>query len=304
MNLKETCKAIKDIKIQGAENITTAALHALADLTLESTAKSKKEFLKEIESANKQLFNTRPTEPEMRNYCTQVLRFVKEFPEKDILHVKHATKENIKHILIRKQERKERLVKVGSIFLVSERKEKKLKIYTHCHAGSVTEILKKAHKEKQITVINTETRPLFQGRITAKELSKEGIPVIHHLDAAMGSAIQEADLILLGADAITTEGVYNKIGSELVGILGNHYKKPIFICASLWKWDIQKEHIEQRTSKEVWKQTPRGVSIHNPSFEKIHWKHIKAIICEEGVLKPQRFIKNIKQKIKQKTFYT
>ena len=296
MNLKETCDAIRTVKIQGAENITTAALKALEYTVYTSKAKTKVHFLKELEQAKNQLFATRSTEPEMRNYCNEVINFAKKFPEKAIQHLKHATKENIKHMLIKKQERKERLVKVGRIFLVNERKKKSVKIYTHCHASSVTDILKAAHKEKKITVINTETRPLFQGRKTALECTQAGISVIHYVDAAMACAIQQADLILIGADAITSKGVYNKIGSEIVAILANHYKKPVFICASLWKYDKKMVNIEQRDTREVWDYTKKGMHIENPAFEKIHWKHIERMICEEGVITPKRFLKLAEKK--------
>ncbi len=298
MNLKETCDKIKSIKIQGAENVTTAALQALENTVIHSQAKTKAQLLKELNTAKQQLFQTRSTEPEMRNYTTQVIQFTKSFPERDIQHLKHATKENIKHTLVKKQERKERIIKIGSIFLIKERKEKKLRVYTHCHASSVTAILKQVSKRKKITVSNTETRPLLQGRKTAQELAKAGIAVTHHVDAAMISAIQEADLVLIGADAITKEGVYNKIGSELVALLSSHYHKPLYVCASIWKYDEKKEHIEQRAKEEVWGHIPKGVSIHNPAFEKIHWKHITAVISEEGILKPKSFVKRAKSIVK------
>src|SRR3989338_2117214 len=40
MNLEQTCKAIKELKIQGAENITTAALLAIKNI-LKKTKKKK-----------------------------------------------------------------------------------------------------------------------------------------------------------------------------------------------------------------------------------------------------------------------
>ena len=107
-------------------------------------------------------------------------------------------------------------------------------------------------------------------------------------------AIQQADSILIGADAITDEGIYNKVGSNVLAHLADHFHKPLYICASIWKYDTQKEHIEQRKKEEVWEQTAKKIHIQNPAFEKIHWKHIKRIICEEGVLKPKEFLKKVK----------
>ncbi|MBI5798179.1 hypothetical protein HZA98_04730 [Candidatus Woesearchaeota archaeon] len=295
MKLVQTIKAIKKVKIQGAENVATAALKALESVTTNTKAKTKVQFLLEIKQANKMLFKSRPTEPEMRNYCNEILSFIKKFPENDIQQVKHAAKEHIKHTLIKKQERKELLVKVGEIFLVNEIKKKNLIIYTHCHSSTVTSIIKKASKKKKIEVRNTETRPLFQGRTTAKELASVGIKVTHFVDAAMIEAIKDADLILTGADAVTNTAVYNKIGSELLAQLANHYHIPLYICTSLWKYDAKKEQIEQRNPNEVWDHTPKNIHIQNPAFERIHIKHIKKFICEHGVLKSKKFFKQAKR---------
>ena len=286
MNVKETCKAIKELKIQGAENVTTAALLAIKDILQKSKAKNKESLLWELDLAKVQLFNTRSTEPEMRNYLNNFFSYAEQEDKKQKLLKK------IKLLIQEKKERKNKIIHYGSLLI-----QNNSRVYTHCHASTVTAILKKANKIKRVTVYNTETRPLFQGRITAEELAKEGIPVHHFVDASMCSAIKDADLILIGADAINSEGVYNKIGSELLAILANHYHKPLFVCASLMKFDPHREIIEERSPKEVWRKEQGKIIIHNPAFEKIHLKHIKRIVCEEGILSPKEYIKRAKKSL-------
>lgn len=295
MNLEQTCKAIRDLKVQGAENIATAALLALQDTAKHTKVQSKESFLLQMDLARMKLINTRPTEPELRNYCNSIIHFLEDFPEESLAKTKHAVKECIKHTLKEKEKRKERLTMIGSLYISSLYTQKEVTIYTHCHASSVTAIIKKINKRKRVIVHNTETRPLFQGRKTAEELIQEGIPVIHFVDAAMKEALKDVDCILIGADAFTSEGVYNKVGSELLAHLANHEHIPLYVCASVWKWDMHREHIEERDGKEVWEHAPKEVQIKNPAFEKIHWKHVKRVICEEGVLKPKQFIKRAKQ---------
>lgn len=287
MNLKETCKAIKELKIQGAENITTAALLAIKYTINNSKAKDIESLLWELGLAKIQLFNTRSTEPEMRNYLNEFFVYA------DKLETLSKKKLLIKvdQILKEKKERKEKIINFAKPLI-----KKNFKIYTHCHASTVTSILIQANKKNKITVYNTETRPLFQGRLTATELSKEGIQVHHFVDASMCNAIKQADIVLIGADAITYEGVYNKIGSELLAILANHFHKPMYVCASLYKYDQHHEIIEERNPKEIWEIPSKEIVIHNPAFEKIHFKHIKGIICELGILKPKKFIKLAKKK--------
>jgi len=302
MDLKQTCDAIKELKIQGAENVATAALKALEDTLRRSKAKNKLGLLREMEAAKTKLFATRPTEPQMRNYVESAIHFLKTFPEQDVQAARHATAENIKRKLKEKQEWKERLVDIGSILLLKVIRQKKLIIYTHCHSGSVTAIIRKASKKKRIEVHNTETRPLYQGRLTAKELAKARISVQHYVDSSVIEAMKEANLIMIGADAVTFDGVYNKVGSEMVALLAKQYHVPLYVCTSVWKFDPHHEVIEQRKASEVWEHPPKGVKIQNPAFEKIPLKLIKRFVCEEGILKPKRFIKKARGRLKHTKF--
>src|SRR3989338_7091494 len=80
MNLEQTCKAIKELKIQGAENITTAALLAIKNILKQSKAKKHEALLWELDLAKIKLFNTRSTEPEMRNYLNAFFSYAKNRP--------------------------------------------------------------------------------------------------------------------------------------------------------------------------------------------------------------------------------
>ncbi len=50
------------------------------------------------------------------------------------------------------------------------------KVFTHCHSSTVTRTLIQAYKNNpDLKVWNTETRPLYQGRKTSKELVDAGV---------------------------------------------------------------------------------------------------------------------------------
>lgn len=288
MNLQRTLHRISSLEIQGAEQVATAALLALKEIMKKSKAKTRQAVLKDAEHARQQLVKTRPTEPELRNYLNGIMYFMREYRGKDL---KAATEKRIREVLKEKEQRHQKIVAQGVKLL-----KKNMVVYTHCHSSTVNDILKIA-KIKKIQVRNTETRPLFQGRLTAKELVKAKIPVTHFVDSAMVAAVKKADIILIGADAVTKDGVYNKIGSELLALLADHFHIPLYVCASLMKFDPKKEKIEQRSPKEVWNSAPNGITIHNPAFELIHFKHIKGIMCEDGILKPQAFIHHARKRV-------
>jgi ribose 1,5-bisphosphate isomerase len=162
-------------------------------------------------------------------------------------------------------------------------------------------ILKEVHKTQKFIVHNTETRPFFQGRLTAKELSKVGIKVVHYVDSAARLAIKNSDIMLIGSDAITSDGyVINKVGTEMMADIAQNYSIPVYVCTSAWKFDGKtifgfQEEIEKRFTNEVWAKPPKNVEISNYVFEKIHPNKITGIISELGIFTVDTFISRVIQ---------
>lgn len=284
MRFKKLLKDIKKVKIQGAENIAITSAKAIKQLLREG--KSYKDLLK----AKKQLLKTRPTEPCMQN----TLNFV--FYDSNKNNFKKVINNNVDEAIKHFKEAREKIMEFGSQKISNNNT-----IFTHCHSSTVISIFKKAKQQgKRFKVLCTETRPLYQGRITAKELSKLKIPVTLFVDSAARFALKKADFMLIGADAVTSEGkVINKIGSELFAEMAFLLDKPVYVATDSWKFDPKSLYgvepiIEQRMKKEVWPKTPKNIKIINLAFEKVHPRLITAIISELGVLMPSNFVEEVK----------
>jgi ribose 1,5-bisphosphate isomerase len=254
MQKEKIYQDIKEVKIQGATNIAKAAVQAYS---INPTKETKKKLL-----------SLRPTEPTLSN----ALNFLEKIgKEKVISHFSEAQEKINKLVL--------KLIK------------NKMIIYTHCHSTNVTKSLVYAkRKGKKFEVYNTETRPLFQGRITARELAKNGIKVTTFVDSAMLEAIKCSDIILVGADAILKSGAINKVGSAAIAELAHDHRKPVYIVADSWKFSPRNVEIEERDFHEVWKNAPKKIKIRDPAFEKIDKKYIKGVISEYGMLSFEKFV--------------
>jgi len=264
---EKICKDIKEVRIQGARNIARAALLAY---NLNPAAKAKNILL-----------GLRPTEPMLVN----VLALANAYSEKKILrHFDEAQDKMNKFVF--------KIIKNNS------------RIFTHCHSTNVVNAMIYAKKHgKHFEVFNTETRPLFQGHRTAKELAKAGIKVTMIADTAAGEVlekggtIKKADMMFIGADALLKSGdVINKIGSNMFAELAFDNKIPVYVIADSWKFSRRDVKIEEREHGEIWKHAPKNVKIQNPAFEVVKSKYIKAIVSELGVLKPEAFSKRALQK--------
>ncbi|MFH1237434.1 MAG: hypothetical protein V1648_03460 [Candidatus Aenigmatarchaeota archaeon] len=294
-DFEKIVRDIKAIRIQGAESVAMASVRALACRCVNSKAKSCKILLCELNNSKRELFATRPTEPLMRNALDYITNSL-DPGEKDAAKIKkafsHARSEALTHM---KKAQK----------TIVEEAAKKIRsgmvIFTHCHSSTVMRILKEAKRQgKRFEVYNTEARPLFQGRMTAKELASAGIKVTHFVDSAASIALAKCDIAFIGFDALTGDGVYNKIGSGMFASVASEHKVPLYVCGDAWKYDADNlrgkgEGVECRSAKEVWPAAPRGIKVANPCFELIRPGLISGVISELGIHKHDEFIRKVKK---------
>lgn len=287
--VRVTAEQICKLQIQGARNVAIAAIKALQALAETTHAATRKDFLAELGDARTLLFGSRETEPLMRNAVRWIITRVEDSDERKVAELGHVvciSSENFQKSLAAS---KERIAKIGS-----KRIREGSTIFTHCHSSTATHMLWKAKEEgKTFQVICTETRPAFQGRITAKEMLALGVKTTFIVDSAARSFIHDADIVIVGADAITSEGnVVNKIGSASIALLARESRKPFYVVSELLKFDPatlygEYEKIEERSRDEIWKEAPAELIVRNPAFDVTPRDLIHGIICEEGIVSPQ-----------------
>ena len=289
---------IKRLEVQGARNVAIAAIKAIEEVAKESKAKRKGEFLRELSRAKDILFASRETEPFMRNAIRYVIHAVEKSDEEKVKELVDLVSLVSKQFLENLERSKEEIADIGS-----RRIRSSSKILTHCHSSTVTHVLKRAKQEgRSFEVICTESRPVFQGRITAKEMLDAGIRTTLIVDSAARFVMNEVDLVVVGADAITSEGnVINKIGTSMIALAASEARTPFYVVSELLKFDPltiygDYEKIEERHSQEIWKEPPQGLTIRNPAFEVTRRDFIHGIICEEGIISPHSIIEVVRRR--------
>ena len=282
--LKTTMREIKNLTIQGATNVSIFGVRAFANHAKTVPLKGK-ELFEHLEVVVDQLSKVRVTEPALRNGLRYVMTGIE-------LDGKESAVDHGKKYIDLINDSKLKIFKTGA-----ERIQDGSRVFTHCHSTITVGIfLEAANQGKDFEVISTETRPLFQGRKTARRLIKNNIRVTHIVDSAMRWAMKNFNphMIFMGADAITVEGVaLNKIGSRLCALAAEEEHIPLYICTSLLKYDQatsigRLSEIEMRAPFEIWDEdVPVGIRILNPAFETIDRFNISAYITEAGLIPPQ-----------------
>jgi ribose 1,5-bisphosphate isomerase len=286
--VRVTAERIRKLEVQGARNVAIAAIKALEALAEETSAKTRKQFMKELKDTQATLFASRATEPLMRNAVRWIISQVENSGKENGDALAKIVASSSNQFLKNLETSKELIAEIGA-----KRIRNNMVVFTHCHSSTVTHLLSKAKEEgKTFEVVCTETRPVFQGRITAKEMLALGVKTTFIVDSAARSFMRNADIVIVGADAITSEGnVINKIGTGTIALLAHEARKPFYVVAELLKFDpatVCGEYlqIEERSPKEVWKDAPEKLEIRNPAFDVTRRDFIHGVICEEGVIPP------------------
>jgi ribose 1,5-bisphosphate isomerase len=289
---------IRKLEVQGARNVAIAAIKALEVLAEETSAKTRKEFINELSEARGILFASRATEPLMRNAVRWIISQVENSGKEKVDALAKIVSSSSSQFLKNLEASKERIAEIGA-----KRIRDNSVVFTHCHSSTVTHLLSKAKKDgRNFEVICTETRPVFQGRITAKEMLALDVKTTFIVDSAARSFMRNADLVIVGADAITSEGnIINKIGTGTIALLAQEARKPFYVVAELLKFDPATvcgdyEQIEERSPDEVWKGAPEKLIVRNPAFDVTRRDFIHGIICEEGIIPPHSVNEVIQRK--------
>ncbi len=287
-SVQSTADKIKNLEVQGARNIAIAATKAIETLARDTRAKNKERFLTELVEAKNILFASRETEPLMRNALRLITSRVEKSKETKVDKLVKIVSLASRRFLEDLEQSKEKIAAIGS-----KRIKEGSAILTHCHSSTVTYMLQKAKKEgRDFELFCTETRPIFQGRITAEEMLDLNVKTTFIIDSAARFFMNQIDIVVVGADAITSEGnVINKIGTSAIALAAQEARTPFYVVSELLKYDPATmygdyEKIEERGSDEIWKGAPSKLVIRNPAFDVTKRDLIHGIICEAGILSP------------------
>jgi len=290
--IRVTAEKIRKLQVQGARNAAIAAVKAIQTQAEQTKAKTKIQFLAELKEAQVIFSAARETEPLMRNAIRWIITQAQTADTEKIEDLKQAVISSASQFLKDLETTREHTTETGA-----KRIRDGSVVFTHCHSSTVTRLLAKAKAGgKNFKVICTETRPAFQGRITAKELVDLGIETTFIVDSAARTFMENVDMVIVGADAITSEGnVVNKIGSSGIAVLAHEARVPFYVVSELLKFDPETlkgecEKIEQRSPDEVWSEAPQKLTVRNPAFDVTPNRYIHGIICEEGIIAPQAIV--------------
>jgi len=292
-------QCIRDMVVRGAPAIGISAAYGVA---LAARHAGGGDWKAEIRQAIRELAESRPTAV---NLFWALQRM------ESVFHECHSLDEAAKRLAAEAQsihqEDLEANFAMADHALRFMNPEKPISVLTHCNTGALATggygtalgVIRRLHEENLLRrVYADETRPWLQGsRLTAWELSRDGIPVTLNADGAAAAILASGKVkwIMVGADRITANGdVANKIGTYSLAVLARHHNVGFMVVAPSSTVDMSLATgtdipIEERDGKEVREirgipLAPPGVQVFNPVFDVTPASLIDAIVTEKGVV--------------------
>ncbi len=251
MIVTETADKIKSMEIRGAGRIARAAAEALRDHALSVGDLSLAVFEQEMERAAATLIATRPTAVSLPNAVHIVMAGIDD--AKTVEEAKAGVISRADAFISSSQHAVERIARIGARHIRDGDV-----ILTHCNSEAALSCIIEAHREgKEISVYATEVRPRNQGLVTIRTLNDAGIKTMFIVDSAVRSVINDVDLVMVGADAVTVNGaVVNKIGTAQVAHAAHEARVNVVVAAETYKFAPRTLlgeliRIEERPGNEV-----------------------------------------------------
>jgi methylthioribose-1-phosphate isomerase len=292
--------AIVRMEVRGAPALGVAGGMGVALAASRSPAVTRHALVRDVEKAAAAITATRPTAVNLSLGVARVLARLKESADPG-----EARKAAVREAVLMAEEDLATCMRLGDqgAGLIPDGAT----VLTHCNAGALActgwgtalgVIRSAARQGKRVQVIACETRPLFQGsRLTAWELARDGIPVTVIPDGAAASFMRKdrIDLVIVGADRITRDTVFNKIGTYMHAVCARHHGIPFYVAAPCSSFDPGSSEmgvtVEVRAREEVSRcgqrtLVPEDAGVENPAFDATPLGLVSAIVTEDGVLRP------------------
>ena len=285
---------IRNMNVKGGSPFGRAAAWAFKLALQQEDLKTFSEIKTRFTYLKKQMYELKPTMATIYNSCEAIMQELDETMKVNIL------KEKVIHLCDNILEQSfvavEKVGEIGSHHIHDHDV-----VLMHSYSSTLMGIFQSAaNDKKRFKVICTESRPLRESRNAVNVLTRLGIETMFISDASVYEFMNEADMIIMGADTLCTNGdVANKMGSAQIARLAQSCKIPVYFASELYKLDIrtlngEKVVLERRDKCELVDEYDfkdfDQVEVINQFFDLTPASDITGIVTEFGVLHPSQML--------------
>ena len=167
-------------------------------------------------------------------------------------------------------------------------------LVTWSYSSAIAAFLEALSAHGRVKVLCPEARPRYEGRRLAARLAAAGIAVTLTTDAAALSRLPGRSAVVVGADALTTEGWVNKAGTGALAAAARAAGVPVVVLASREKFVTRPDFAEgalrvSGEAEEVWTPTDPAIRVENPTFELVPFALADLLVTDRDAIHPPQF---------------
>ncbi|MEP7286886.1 MAG: hypothetical protein ABI947_14105 [Chloroflexota bacterium] len=300
MAWQEQVSQIVNDKLSGSLALTSATATALIDLSEQASFSSIDALLDQLVTIGEQVLDSQTGMASVVNLYNRVLFAVS--PQITVESGVQVLRERAQAFLA-EQYRASTDLSRRCVALMTEG----LTICTYSYSSTVLAALKSAglSKRKPIVICH-EGRPGLEGRRMAQDLAAANIDVTLTVDAAMFSNVRNSEMVIVGADALSEQGIVSKLGTATLTTCARWLGVPCYVLADtnkIWPFELGTQPLKERDPGEIWDSPPPGVRVANRYYDTTSWDAVSGVVTEQGLLTAAEVRQLSRERVAHTTLY-
>jgi translation initiation factor eIF-2B subunit delta len=203
-----------------------------------------------------------------------------------LIDVSRDPQRDLERLASRIRRAPESIGRIAAPLISLRRSSGPLRVVTCSRSEAVERTVLELAKTEELLVCCAESRPGREGMALAANLAASAIQVAIYSDAAIGSAVAGADAVILGADAVSSDGFINKVGSAGLVAIGRMRGVQVYVLAGSEKVVppsiFQALPLREGPADEL--DISQPLSARNPYFERIPAGPEDIVVTDGGAL--------------------
>jgi len=285
MHISQLLQHLRTDNVSGATTLVELALDVLEAFTTQEASQTPHEFVTALETLVDAVLAAQPSMAMMINLAQQALQACPD--NLPLTTVRQQLQQTLAAFRRGLRTSTEALCQRALAVLPPQST-----VLTYSNSATVIAALRYAYDHGRIRrVLLSESRPAYDGRPQARALLEYGIAVEYSIDMALFERLAEANVVVVGADAVFPDHLVNKLGTHALARLAQLQGIPCFsLCAAnkfLPTAATALLRIIEHPGQEVWPEAPDGLAISNRYFDTTPLVLLSGIVSDQGIYTPE-----------------
>lgn len=281
MSWRKQLAAIMTDKLSGAVDVTRATAEMLLALATEESFETLDGLAETLRRAGRELLTAQSGMASIVSLFNRLFFATNLETEPDAATL--IVQESLRSFLKEQESLRNALCRVATALVPVE-----VSLLTHSASSTVFRTVLAAQEiGRRPRVYCLESRPLYEGRQQAAALAARGVTVVLIIDGAAYANLKDVELVLLGADSLTEEGVVSKIGTAGLAVCAQSVGLPLYFLADsskIWPASLGEQPIHERAPGDVWPDAPDNLTVQNRFYDVTPWHAVSGVVTEQGLL--------------------